>query len=187
MDQTRVTQLLPWRCVLEIGNAKIQSLAYRQFFKETKNKKRKRVRVILRELGVFNDFWIFVGIFGCFEFLIRPTYTKGERFWICVGRIRAGKDPEKSTQRWKNRALFTAPSKFTAISFRKRFWSKYLKFNGFFRRKKKLHVGKPSTKTQPSYAWTQRSDQLRLHLGSHFKEIQRWWFRNPASFPTWEV
>ena len=70
MDQTRVIQLLPWRCVLEMGNAKIQSPAYRQFFKETKTK---RVRVILRKLGFFNDFWIFVGIFGCFEFLIRPT------------------------------------------------------------------------------------------------------------------
>ena len=94
MDQTRVTQLLPWRCVLEIGNAKIQSLAYRQFFKETK-KKRTRVRVILRKLGVFNDFWTFVGIFGCFEFLIRPTYTKGECFldmcWANPGRQGSGK------------------------------------------------------------------------------------------------
>ena len=37
------------------------------------NKKRKRVRVIQRKLGFFRDFSIFAGIFGCFEFLIRPT------------------------------------------------------------------------------------------------------------------
>ena len=74
MDQTRVTQLLPWRCVLEMGNAKYnrhQSSAYRQWFQGNKNQKRKSDS---KETGFFwEDFWMFVGIFGIVEFLIRPT------------------------------------------------------------------------------------------------------------------
>ena len=124
--------------------------------------------------------------------MIRPTNIQSTQKVSVFGYVLGESGPariRKSPPKDENRALFTAPSKFTTIAFQKRFWSKYLKFNGFFPEKKKLHVGKPSAKnpTQlrmdskirpaaPAWPWQlfQRDTTLMATI-------------NPASFPTWEV
>ena len=113
MDQTRVTQLLPWRCVLEMGNAKYnhhQSSAYRQCFKETKTK---RERVILRKLAFLGrGFLDICWYFGIFEFLIRPTNIQSTQNWVFLDMWWANPEarPKEKLQTLDMTGPQTAPS-----------------------------------------------------------------------------
>ena len=173
MDQTRVIQLLPWRCVLEMGNAKIQSPAHRQFFKETKNKKRKRVSDS-KETGSF------LLMFG---YLL--VFLDVLNFWN-PGRQGSGKVHPKMKKNAP--CLQLHPSSRPYLS-KNAFSQNISNSMVFSRRIKKHHVGKPSTKNPT---------QLRMDSKIRPAAPARPWqlfqrdttlmaTRNPASFPTWEV
>ena len=117
-------------------------------FQGNKNKKSKSD--YSKETGFLKGFLDICWYFWMSCIMIRPTNIQSTQKVSVFGYVlgesgpaRIRKSPPKDEK--TGPCLQLHPSSQPYLS-KNGFWSKYLKFNGFFQEKKKLHVGKPSTK-----------------------------------------